>query len=272
MSIFDIPPGLLEAIRQVQATSALPVGLDKTVELNVPDCEIGLDHSIRQLVEVFDGSFNQFAIPKQDHESIHRKFAVLNPHQALLDYTKSSRRVNSPLWDHHVEGKELPQDVHEAVRNIDASLPIRHDVAGLTLYSGLPKSPISDQYGFWGNDRSHKAFHVPAYISTSTDVNVAYRFSKVDTVTDHHESDHHGIVLPRATHLIQINMPEGNHQLGSLSKFSRVDRPENEILLGRGYELTIHARPTQIGHNPLNPVYLWHAHDARVAHDRKEFP
>lgn len=66
-------------------------------------------------------------------------------------------------------------------------------------------------------------------------------------------------------------MLEGNHQLGSLAKFSSVDRPENEILLGRGYELTIHARPTHIGTNPLNPVYLWHAHDAIVAHDRKEF-
>jgi ADP-ribosyltransferase exoenzyme len=260
-SVFDIPNSLLESINSV-------IGLRRNLELHVADMHIGIVDLM--LSEVYQGDFVNYLTTKQSHKTIHDSLRVNRPSKHLITYTKDSSHLNQALWDNHVNNHALTPTQLDAVSDIESNLLHRDGVNGLKLYSGLPMSPIADIYGPWSADKQLKTFHNPAFTSTSTDINTAFRFSTSDKETMHHDSDHHGIVLPNARHIIEISMPKGIHELASTAHFSQVDLSENEVLLGRGYMFNIHHRPTQIGHNPLNPVYLWHAHEAEVNPFRKK--
>lgn len=246
------------------------MGLRQDLHLEPADMMFGLFDDAHQLDEVFLGSFDPFKISAQKHAEIHTLFKHPTPHPSLVAYTKDSSKHNAALWSNHTNSVDIEPELLDHIKNIDSSVPIEH-VDSLTVFTGLPASPISGMYGDWHPDKKLKTFHNPAFTSASTDINTAYRFTKPDQKTIHHEDDHHGIVLPNAKHILRIDFSGGNHQLCSTQQFSRVDRRENEILLGRGYEVNVHARPTMIGQNTVNPVYLWHGVEPQINAFRKEF-
>jgi hypothetical protein len=159
----------------------------------------------------------------------------------------------------------------EHIRAIDADIPVHHIDANIPMFTGVATSPATTAGMQWNSTRPIKLITLPAYTSATTHINTAIRFASNDDKSQHHESDHHGIILPNAKHIIQLHLKLGQkHQLTSAKNFSQVDRNENEIILGRHYDFELHPRPEQVGRDPLTPVYLWHAHAGHISPFRSE--
>lgn len=246
------------------------MGMRQDLHLEPADMRFGLFDDVHHLDEVYFGSFGPFKRSVAEHAQIHSQVIHRNPHPSLVAYTKDSSKHNAALWANHTESTEIDPSLLDHIKNIDSSIPLRQ-MGKMTVFTGLPASPISSVYGDWHSDKQLKTFHNPAFTSTSTDINTAYRFTNPDNATAHHEDDHHGIVLPNARHILRIDFDGGTQQLCSTQRFSKVDHREHEILLGRGYEVNVHARPIMIGQNVANPVYLWHGVEPQVNAFRKEF-
>jgi len=85
----------------------------------------------------------------------------------------------------------------------------------------------------------------------------------VDSKTKHHESDHHGIVLPNARHILEMHFDHNIRRAVSLKNHS-YSPEEDEVLLGRNYMFELHPRPKQILREYNHPVYIWEAHQGAM--------
>lgn len=182
------------------------------------------------------------------------------PHQ-LVNYSDSGYMdLNKELYSAHKESRPIAQQhldnalAIESVMHKETKLP--HPVK---LFTGVKHSPATLAGLEWNSSRPKKIVHFPAFTSTSTDIDTAARFSDQDLNTHHHESDHHGIILPGARHIIELNFPDKIHATISMNSISAAWH-EDEILLGRGHEFILHPRPTMLTTGGYSsPVYVWKA-------------
>lgn len=235
--------------------TALFAGLDK--EASYVDF-IGLNKDA-PLFEVYDGGKSSDFPPEGDEYIHHYNHSIQNPSESTKAYTSHlSIAVNQALIDHYKRGDQQSiNGVKHHVAEIDSDLIHVHAKNDLVLYSGFGASPMA-RSGEWHPTRTSKVVHLPAYTSTSTNLETAVRFTVPDTHTQHIESDHHGLILPNARHVVKINVPEGTNGIASVRNVS-TNMHENEFLLARGHSIVLHHRPTAIHNEYRNPVYVWHA-------------
>lgn len=230
---------------------------------------IGLKKN-RELTEVHHVDEKDFDMNSdEDQDRIHQLLSIPNINESTYHYIgPGSIVINHHLWHEHLHDLPIPTHIKQHVKSIDSIL-IPKTEGQFKLYSGLQMSPAHLSGMEWNSTRPKKLIHVPSYLSTSTDMNIAEMFTNPDEETQHHESDHHGIILPNARHIIELNFKNGIHDAASLKKHS--DSNENEVLLGRGHQFELHPRPTLITNSEYtDPVYVWKADSFSGAQKRKK--
>lgn len=209
------------------------------------------------LLEVYKAPISSY---RQSIKHIHE---LLQPNstvpQQLIDYSDTGYLgLNKELYSAH---NELRPIAHPHLNDALAIESAMHKETNLPhavkLFTGVKYSPAKLAGFEWNSSRAKKIVHFPAFTSTTTDIDTAARFSDIDQTTTHHESDHHGIILPGARHIIELNFPQKIHAAISMSKVSAAWH-EDEILLGRGHEVILHPRPTLLTTGGYStPVYVW---------------
>lgn len=224
-----------------------------------------LKHGPVDLMETYEGTITDYETPDPVQDEFHNKLSIETPNQHIRQYTASSHRLNTALYKHYLDNANVPSaEVLAQVRGIDASIPHQHHGKYLPLYTGVYESPAKTAGMEWNSSRPKKLIDLPRYTSTSTDMGTAIAFAQRDSKTEHHESDHHGVILPNARHIIQLNLhPDVAHSIVSAKSFSSIPS-EQEVILGRGYQFELHPRPTLVNSKSQQPVYIWHAHNGDV--------
>lgn len=185
--------------------------------------------------------------------------------KAIRGYSRESHKTNN--WLHKINDdpsslgpksqpifkkhhKEKIFKIDEAFANKKNHVGIDHEV-----FTGLPESPEKvfkkDRENNPNHDPAHVHVHLPAFTSTSTDLNIAKNFSDPSS---NNLSNHY------VYHVLHIRVPKDHPSMSikSLSKHKR----EDEVLLHRGTRLKIHATPFEERHETrgFTKTYkIWHA-------------
>lgn len=242
-----------------QSHLAVLASLNRNLDIR-PLCVVaGLDRGC--LTEVYQNSFNHFETNIDDQYEIHHSMEIPKGNHSLDYYGGAgSSSINNALWENFKNGNSL-FGVEHHIKKLDSIMreeSIHH--SPFNLYTGLPKSPVSLAGSEWDQSRAHKLLYFPAYTSTSTDVTTATLFTKRDDESDHHESDHHGVIEKGARHVLQLHYPNGKiHSAASVMNHVG-NNTEMEVLLGRGHEYVLNPRPTKVTNSEFHdPIYVWHA-------------
>lgn len=258
MSIFDIPQSLLEAIYQVTN----PTSWRRDLDIRPLVLIAGLSTN-RTLNEVYHGNRKQFSSDDVASQKLHDLLTIDKPKtlsvaNSLSHYSGSGfDQINKHLWNNHVLGNDIPQDVKTHVENIKSVLIPETKVDNAKLYTGVKISPAAVAGFEWNSTRPVKMLTLPAFTSTSTNFDVVSRFANRDNVSVHHESDHHGVIESGAKHIIELNFPETIHNAASMLNHSNSPH-EEEVLLGPNHNFELHPRPTKID-GTFGPTYVWKA-------------
>jgi hypothetical protein len=244
----------------------IQVGFGKNIDPEPAYIQVGLNRTNRryQLVtEVYKGSFENFGNSVQEQDRIHNllKISPSDSEKRTIDHYggSGSNRINSALWENHKTSRPIEHDVIHHINKLDEILKPKTSIdKPFKLYSGLPKSPISN-ISSWADKRPSKVIRIPAYTSSTSDLGMAIWFTDPDHTTEHHFSTHHGTIETGARHVLEMPFHDKIHSAASIQ--DHVGRKsEREILLGRGYEFLLHSRPTLLnGGDYEDPIYLWHA-------------
>lgn len=236
------------------------ISMRRDLDIRPISLQVGLFKN-QKIEEVFKKNFSQeYFNSEEENERIHEVLDIPKGSHSLDFYTGSgSEEINHHLWQNHLDGSEIPNHIKRHVASID-SLLIPKVEGKFKLYTGLLKSPTHISAMEWNSTRPNKLIHIPSYISTTSDFNVAPFFTRPDEETEHHESDHHGIVHKGAIHVLELNFENGIHNAASVKKHSGA-KHENEVLLGRNHHFVLNPRPTLLENSDyVNPLYLWKAH------------
>ena len=246
MSIFNIPKPLLEAIDQVTN----PTTWRRDLDIRPLVMLAGLSKA--SIDEVYFGSASQFETSDSDAELIHSLLEIPKPRSSSVVDSLSyygdigSIDINHHMWENYLHSSTIPDDIKSHVDNIKSVLLPSTDIDHLKLYTGVKTSPAAIAGIEWNSTRPIKLLHFPAFTSTSTNFDVATRFTYPDVTTTHHESDHHGIILPNARHIIELNFHGSIQHAMSMINHGGASH-EEEVLLGPNHSFEIHPRPTKIG-------------------------
>ncbi len=258
MSVFNIPNTLLEAIDQV----INPTSWRRDIDIRPFVIVAGLYK--KDLNEVYEGDSKDFGHTTEEAKHIHHLLDIPAPTpniKSSLDYYSGngSFDINDHLWKNYLHGyNSIPAKFKRHIDNINSVLKPSTTVGHLKLYTGLQTSPADLGAMEWNSTRPIKLMHLPAFTSTTTNFNVAARFSIPVGKTQHHESDHHGIILPNSRHILELNFHDNIHQAGSIMNHSAAPH-EEEILLGPNHSFELHPRPTKIQGYTDDPLYVWKA-------------
>ena len=150
----------------------------------------------RALTEVYHGPFEPFNYDDEEQQKIHDTLKIPKGNYSIDHYSGSgSVEINHALWEHFKNGENIPNHIQMHINALDRIMKPESIHSGpFSLYTGLPKSPISLAGSEWSKDREHKLMYFPSFVSTSTDAERASLFTDNDEETQHHESDHHGII------------------------------------------------------------------------------
>lgn len=248
-----------------------PIGWRRDLDIRPLAIFASLHPRQETLTEVYHGEIAHHEISNDDQMSIHKTFEHPNPHPILRKYSAGSFAINSALWERHINETYPSEKILNDIKSLDATLPVHNLQKNLVVYSGVERSPAYLAGMEWNSTRSKKILTLPAFTSTSTSISKSIGFANRDEITAHHDSDHHGIILPNSKHILAMHLVAGRpYQLTSMRKISNAPY-ENEILLDRHMNFELHPRPEQIGHNPNNPVYLWHAHNGDSSPFKESF-
>lgn len=264
-NVFDIPKSLREAIEKVASIDHDPIIVQTSWRRDLdirPLVMIAGLKKLSTLTEVYSGKESQFHIDDSTAGKIHSLLELSDQPQhvmkSLIHYSQNgSKDINNHLWEKYKNDVSIPDHILQHISNISSALKSHTPVNGLTLYTGVHESPATTAGFEWNSTRPIKLLHLPAFTSSSTNFNTAVRFTAVDKTSIHHESDHHGIILPRARHVIQLNFEEKIPSAASMIKHS-TDPQEEEVLLGPNHSFELHPRPTLIKEYE-DPVYVWKA-------------
>lgn len=185
------------------------------------------------------------SIPKSD---------VVHAYTINSDYLKEA-------MDERINGKQIHPEFRKFVRDLDATIDPHSSKENLKLYSGLRLSPIA-QHGAWHPSMSHRELNLRKFTSASTKMSTAEQFARSDAQTFHHESDHHGIILPNAKHIIRFNIPTGFTGIASVMDQSK-NPNEFEFLMSRDHKFNVVARPHEIKTGIVR--YVWDAYPIEMS-------
>lgn len=234
------------------------IGHRRDLDIKAIPMQVGLTRHI-ELTEVYRASDLEFnRNTEEDSARMHDLLSIPKISHSSNHYLGSgSIDINHHLWANHLHDSPVPGHILHHVKAIDSDMKPTTE-GNFRLYSGLPKSPAHISAMEWNSTRPKKLIRVPSYTSTSTNFDTAIMFTEPDAETPHHESDHHGIVLPNARHIIELNFHGKIHNAASMKAHSGAN--EEEILLGRDHQFELHPRPTLI-HDAdyYDPVYVWKA-------------
>lgn len=268
MSVFNIPKSLLEAIDSVTN----PTSWRRDLDIRPLVIIAGLSrHSIE---EVYSGSVSDFQTDDSNAEHIHQLLEIPKPKSSRVAHSLNhygatgSETINHYMWENYLHGSPIPSDVHEHIRNIKSVLipeKVIDHLDHFKLYTGVQISPVATAGLEWNSTRPIKLLHLPAFTSTTTNFDVATRFTSRDRIAQHHESDHHGVILPGARHILELNFYGSIPDAASMIKHVGA-KHEEEVLLGPNHTFELHPRPTFLSgyHDPL---YVWKALSRGVSHE-----
>lgn len=235
------------------------IGHRRDLDIRPIPFEIGLIRSSKSLKEVHHVDLKDFDVNSEEQaERMHDALTIPKIDHFVGHYLGSgSVDINQVLWNHHLSESPIPNHILRHIKSIDSHMKDRTE-GNFRLYSGLPRSPAHISAIEWNSTRPKKLIHVPSYISTTTDMDTAIHFTREDSDTKHHESDHHGIILPNARHIIELNFLGHIKNAASMKDHSGAN--EDEILLGRDHQFELHPRPTLIKNSGYSdPIYVWKA-------------
>lgn len=250
MDVFGNPDSLLEAVKRVISFDDYPLVLIA-----------GFSRPI--VNEVYVGYPYQFETSSVDAERIHSLLEIPKPKSSRVAYSLSlyggsgSKDINHHMWKNYLHGSIIPDDIKSHIDNISSVLIPSTNIDHVKLYTGVKTSPATTAGVKWNSTRPIKMMHLPAFTSTSTNFDVAHSFTEPDYTTHHYESDHHGIILPNARHIIELNFNGSIPHAASLINHVG-SSTEEEVLLGPNHRFELHPRPTKL--NTADGVtYIWKA-------------
>jgi len=264
MDAFDIHPKLLEAVNSVtnpDIPMPMLAGFRRDLDIRPLYLLCGLDKSL--MTEVYSGSTNDFLEDESEEARIHAALKIV-PQSSRVKHSidhyggSGSQDINHFLWHHHLHESPVPAHIKSHVDHLDSILLPKTYVGATKLYTGVQVSPATTAGMEWNSTRAKKLLQLPAFTSTSTNFDAASLFTAVDSTSKHYESDHQGIILPNARHVIELNFDEHVYNAASMLGHTGAGN-EREVLLGRGHEFELHPRPTLVLDHLTNPVYVWKA-------------
>lgn len=198
-----------------------------------------------------------------DHKKLHSDHD-LKPHELLRNYSEHSYKINDQLVEHHVDGVEPVDKTHiEKLDNL-INIPAKYDI---TVYSGIKWNP-EDYWDKLNVSVDHaNTMHLPAFTSTSSDIKVAFKFSRfLNGVSAQRKIQFSSKKIQREyeqdkdvdfLHVLEIQIPAGI-KLGSLVSQS-AHKEEKEIVIQRGVSIIIHPNVQLIPDIDGNLVFVWNA-------------
>lgn len=264
-NVFDIPQSLREAIDKVASIDHEPIVAQTAWRRDLDVRPIILHGGLfnRHLNEVYIGSVKNYHITDSVAGEIHTalNFPKDISHDVISSLNYYSKDgfdvINNHMRDAYVHNIPIPEQTQKHIDNIKSILYPKTDVNNLTLYTGVKESPAKTAGFEWNSTRPIKLITLPTFTSTTTSYDMASDFSKVDTSTDHHESDHHGVIHKNSKHIIELNFPTQIHH--AVSMISHSNSPhEEEILLGPVHTFELNPRPTLVRSHAWNE-YVWKA-------------
>lgn len=198
-----------------------------------------------------------------DHKKLHEDHD-LKPHDLLRNYSEHSYKINDQLFDHYVHGIEPSDKDH--IESLDEliDVPAKYN---FTVYSGIKWNP-EDYWGKLSVAVDHEiTMHLPAFTSTSSDINIAFKFSRfLNGISEQRKIQFSSKSIQRAyfldeytdyLHVLKIQIPAGI-KLGSLLSQSK-HKNEKEIVVKRGVSIIIHPEVELIRDEDGNFVFVWDA-------------
>lgn len=251
----------MKTLTEFMDTTAMYVGMRRDLDIRPLAVVCGLNWG-KELHEVYSLPHSDFYMPDDEQDMVHSSLKIPKGNSSLDHFGGAgSTEINNALWENYKHSTSIPNHIASHIAAIHSILHAHVDLKSpIKLYTGLPKSPAAIAGMEWNSTRPKKILHLPAFTSTTTDLDIAHRFTDPDEETQHHESDHHGIILPNSRHILQLNF---NHQIkNAASIYEHVgNKHEKEILLGPRHEFELNPRPTHLV-DPYSehPTYLWVAH------------
>lgn len=201
-----------------------------------------------------------------DHKKLHEDHD-LKPHDLLRNYSEHSYKINDQLFDHYVHGIEPSDKDHIETLDELIDVPAKYN---FTVYSGIKWNP-EDYWEKLSVAVDHEiTMHLPAFTSTSSDINIAFKFSRfLNGISEQRKIQFSSKPIQRAyfldedtdyLHVLKIQIPAGV-KLGSLLSQSK-HKNEKEIVVKRGVNIIIHPEVELIRDEDGNFVFVW---DAEIA-------
>lgn len=247
-------------------------------------------------VKTLQTQFGSHSIPKDDRVSIIQTVFGSHSQKGVKPVVESAKVLPHPVHDEYapldveslkpVEGKALKKysddstvlngmlhsnkkdrmitktrfgDEVNTTKHLDNVLNRHKTKEDFVVYSGVKQSPAEH---FKNGPRKMGIAHNPAFTSTSTDYVTAHGFANK---TSHFNDDEHGMEEGKLyEHVLKIHVPKGSHAI-SMRKKSFLPE-EDEVLIHRGYNISIHPKPEIDPGNPTTRI--WNAH--LTTHEPKE--
>ena len=226
-------------------------------------------HSNKQLDEVFimkEYSQNDpYTKSPELADKVHAQNKMKEELREVREYSIHSTAINSALHENHAGQSFDPELAKHAyswqrpvnaplqtAKSIDSYLTEHKSPEAVHVYTGLQHSPFKNPHIDGGNFVAH----LPAFTSSSTNFKKALGFSSVDNETKHDKTVHGGAV-ENGYHVLKIHAPAGT-ELASIRHMS-ANPEEDEMLINRGYDITINPRPVLASGESNRPVYVWSA-------------
>jgi len=174
-----------------------------------------------------------------------------------VDYTGGGSRPLNHFLHQHYRNKYPKNQKFNSAKNVEAldRLIANHRLKHqLVVYTGVKESPADAWLKYKADVTKPIRLHLPAYTSTTTNINRAYEFSEHEVVLRKRHQPRNKNAPPEefGVQVLMITIPPGN-PAASLKKIS--DWPtENEIILPRGLDIEIDPRPTVLKNN----AHIWH--------------
>lgn len=176
---------------------------------------------------------------------------------ALEQYTGGSHGINSHLHERYF-GESAESEHLDHIKKIDKELDHSSTSDEYHVFTGLKHDPSP----MFQHDNFNKpaVVHHPAYISTSTSLDIAKHFAKtkpyetkVPAMNDDAPSPHQLKNQLGVKHVLKLHLPIAT-KAGSVEHFSK-NAGELEVLVHRGHDIEIHPRPTVT----KDGTHVWHA-------------
>ena len=198
---------------------------------------------IQYLIEEITKKQNKFEEIHKDTDLI-EKHKVPTLHTETLAYTKSAKKLNTKLWDDKKYG-DLSDSTLTKIKKIHDNLDTAKKASqDFHVFSGVRRDPqelVKDSSGI---------LHHPAFLSTTSEPDVALRFTK--PIND-------------INHVLRIKVRKGQNVGGYIANNSEHES-EKEFLIKSNQVLHINQTPTDFINNEGKKIRI---HDAIILNKKE---